>query len=124
MDTPPASRIVVIDVLRAVALIGIIITHAAMGFHAAPPPTANFMVFDQFDRVLGMAVGILADGKFFAIFSFLFGVSFSIQLESAARSNRQWAGRFAWRLAILFGIGALHQLIGLGHGGNLWTRAS
>jgi len=47
--------------------------------------------------------------KFFTIFSLLFGLSFFIQMDRAARRGQPFARRFAWRLALLFGIGLLHN---------------
>jgi uncharacterized protein len=48
----------------------------------------------------------LTTGKFFTIFSFLFGLSFYLQHERASTPTR----RFLWRLTILGLIGAVHTL--------------
>jgi uncharacterized protein len=53
---------------------------------------------------------LLVVGKFFTIFSLLFGLSFFIQMDRAVRRGTSFAGRFAWRLAVLFGIGLVHHL--------------
>ncbi len=88
MQTPstlpiPGDRIAVVDVLRAYALFGIIITHAATGFLAGQPPGPDFMLFTSFDRLVADLENLLTFGKFFTIFSFLFGLSFAIQLRNA-----------------------------------------
>lgn len=44
-------------------------------------------------------------GKFINIFAFLFGMSFFIQMDRAARKGIDFRGRFLWRMAILFVIG-------------------
>jgi uncharacterized protein len=49
-------------------------------------------------------------GKFFALFSFLFGISFYIQMDRAAGRGVDFRGRFAWRLLILLLIGYGHSL--------------
>jgi uncharacterized protein len=103
------SRITVVDVLRAVALFGIVIAHSEFEFLAGPPPTPAFGQVHEFDPLVAKLVDVFTNGKFFAIFSFLFGLSFSIQLENAARKGAAFAGRFAWRLAVLLLIGAVHQ---------------
>ena len=54
---------------------------------------------------------ILVESKFFSIFSFLFGLSFAIQLNNAEQKGTAFAGRFAWRLMVLFLIGMAHQLL-------------
>jgi uncharacterized protein len=104
------DRIAIVDILRAVALFGIIINHAALSFLAGPEPFPDFNEFGALDRIVSGAAELLTFGKFFAIFSFLFGLSFAIQLDSAARKGAAFSGRFAWRLTILFAIGFAHSI--------------
>jgi uncharacterized protein len=106
------SRIEVIDSLRGFALLGIIITHCANQYLAGPtPPSAGTLnLFSQFDTILGQVLGYLTFGKFFTIFSFLFGLSFAIQMDSASQMGRSFVGRTLWRLAILFFIGFIHSM--------------
>lgn len=49
-------------------------------------------------------------GKFFALFSFLFGLSFFLQLDRKDEKDNNFTGRFLWRLGLLFGIGYVHSL--------------
>lgn len=105
-----SERIVIVDVLRAFALFGIIVNHSAIAFLAGPQPKPNYIVFSAFDSFINEAVRLLTFGKFFAIFSFLFGLSFAIQLQSADRKGASFSGRFAWRLIILLLIGYVHGL--------------
>jgi uncharacterized protein len=109
-SAPASERIAVVDVLRAFALFGIIITHSAGGFLAGPPPMSDFMLHSGADRLVKDVADLLCFGKFFTIFAFLFGLSFAIQLDSARRKGRGFAGRFTWRLLLLLGIGFVHQL--------------
>jgi uncharacterized protein len=110
IDAPITDRIAIIDILRAIALFGIVINHASLSFLAGPEPDPLFNTFSSLDRITGDLTELLTFGKFFAIFSFLFGLSFAIQLDSAARRGSGFAGRFAWRLTILFAIGFVHNL--------------
>ena len=105
------ERIAVVDVLRAFALLGIVVTHAEMGFLAGPPPTADFMTFGALDSAVHYWVALLVESKFFSIFAFLFGLSFAIQLDRAGQKGRAFGGRFAWRLVLLFFIGMAHQAL-------------
>ena len=50
----------------------------------------------------------LAYGKFYSLFSLLFGIGFALQLDSAARDGDARLGRFKRRLAILLAIGLIH----------------
>src|SRR6185436_16749295 len=102
------ERIAVVDVLRAYSLFGIIITHAAVGFLAGPAPGPDFMLFGPLDRVVNKIDLLLTFGKFFTIFSFLFGLSFAIQLRNATEKGVGFSGRFTWRLAVLALIALVH----------------
>jgi uncharacterized protein len=102
------SRIAVVDVLRAFALFGIVITHAAMGFLSARPPRPGFMSFTPLDQTVEQLARLFFVGKFFTIFSFLFGLSFAIQLANAARKGESLSGRFTWRLVLLAIIALIH----------------
>lgn len=112
MSTQPAAgeRIAVIDVLRAFALLGIIIMHSVGSFLGGPTPAPRYNVFDDTDRWVGTLANLLVFGKFFSVFAFLFGLSFAIQMSSADRKDASFVGRFAWRLLLLLGIGLLHQM--------------
>ena len=112
MKSTTNNRIEVIDALRGFALLGIIITHCTNQYWAGPPaPSAGTLnLFSPFDKFLGEFLMYLTFGKFFTIFSFLFGLSFAIQMDSAAKVGRSFAGRTLWRLAILFLIGFIHSL--------------
>jgi uncharacterized protein len=107
-QAPISGRIAVVDVLRAVALFGIVVTHAGMGFLAGRPPRPDFMAFTPLDQGVGQIVMLFFNGKFFTIFSFLFGLSFAIQLNNAAQKGKAFSGRFAWRLILLAAIGLAH----------------
>ncbi len=108
--TSSSERIAVVDVLRAFALFGIIVNHASKSFLVGPSPDPQFLIFSSFDKLIDQLAVLLTFGKFFAIFSFLFGLSFAIQLESATRRASSFSGRFAWRLLILLAIGYVHGL--------------
>jgi uncharacterized protein len=102
------ERIVAVDVLRAFALFGIVITHAVDGFLAGQPPVADFMLFGPLDRAVTQLEHLLTFGKFYTIFSFLFGLSFAIQLRNATQKGVGFSGRFTWRLTVLALIGIVH----------------
>jgi uncharacterized protein len=110
MSASANDRIEVVDVLRAFALFGIMVTHSGMEFLVGPPPYENFGRVHSFDPVVQQVVSLLTTGKFFMIFSFLFGLSFAIQIDNAARKGKAFAGRFSWRLTVLFLIGCVHSV--------------
>jgi uncharacterized protein len=104
------ARIAVVDVLRAFALFGIVVTHSAGGFLAGRPPAPDFMTFGRLDELFSQLNSLFVFGKFYTIFSFLFGLSFAIQIRSAEAKGESFAGRFAWRLCVLALIALAHGL--------------
>ena len=104
-------RIEVIDVLRGFTLLGIILVHMTEQYYAGEPPEqyANFAAKGLADQIVSGFIGMFIQGKFYMIFSFLFGLSFYIQLSKSDRSA-SFVTRFFWRLLILFAIGFVHHL--------------
>lgn len=109
-QTATDERIQVIDSLRGFALIGIVIAHTAGQYIAGPTPPGYTITFGPLDEFVSNIGIYLTFGKFFTIFSFLFGLSFAIQMDSAAKQGRPFVARTLWRLVILFGIGFTHSL--------------
>ncbi len=113
MITRLNTRIDIVDALRGFSLAGIGIVHFMEQYLGAPPPffVGNYTQHHPVDGVLDFISFILICGKFFALFSFLFGLSFALQMERGeARTGSDFRLRFAWRLVILFSIGYLHHL--------------
>ena len=80
--------------------------------YLAGPPSQNFMegINSTPDFVISGIVQFFIIGKFFALFSILFGLSFFIQMDSAANKGQDFSMRFLWRAFLLFLIGYAHQL--------------
>jgi uncharacterized protein len=103
--TSAPLRNIPIDALRGFALLGIIIVNVpffAGPLAQMPKATVDLAAF-WFSTAFGM-------GKFFLIFSFLFGFGFSIMLGRTLEGEDQLRNRFFRRLAALFLIGALHAI--------------
>ena len=105
------NRITAIDSLRGFALAGVALVHMTEQYIAGPQPD-GFMegVNGLPDQILQGVISLFFTGKFFALFSILFGLSFSIQMASAEAKGEKFGGRFIWRAALLFVIGYVHQL--------------
>lgn len=110
-DSSINHRIEVIDVLRGFTLFGIILAHMVDQYYAGgfPESVTKDLVRSIPDTIAEAFVGIFVTGKFYMIFSFLFGLSFFIQFSKASGEQR-FVFRFTWRLIILFAIGMIHQL--------------
>jgi len=116
-----SDRIRLIDSLRGLSLAGIAMAHFGeqyLGF--MPPPGQPYNIHGTVDGVLEALSWIFVRGKGFGIFSFMFGLSFVLQMQHAERRRpgSDFRPRFAWRLLILFAIGWLH---GLAYSGDILT---
>lgn len=101
------KRITVIDALRGFALLGVILIHMLQHFgifSGIRPEEAQFPLLDNAIQWLSQNIIM---GRFINIFACLFGLSFFIQMDSAARRGVDFRKRFLWRMAILFAIGMI-----------------
>ena len=105
------KRIEIIDALRGFSLAGIVIVHIVEQYIGGPAPahlaeTANLGLPDT---IVSTFIEIFLRGKFFALFSLLFGLSFFIQFDNAAQKNEDYKLRYLWRIFLLFMIGYIHH---------------
>ena len=105
-SSPAPSREALPDRLRGISLLGIVVVNAAFlgisveGFtQASVDGTANL--------VAALLVVALAEGKFYLLFSFLFGYSASFILREGSAPDRR---RFRRRLLALFLFGVAHAV--------------
>lgn len=98
----PNSRIDVADVLRGIAIGGIVLIHFVehMNFYMFPEPSAT-------DTAVWNTVFFLLAGKMYAIFALLFGLSLYIQHDNQAQRGIDFRPRFVWRMVLLMGFGLL-----------------
>ena len=106
------GRMDIVDALRGFSLAGIVIVHMVENYIGAPAPEGALEAthLGVVDYVVDGFIFLLLRGKFFALFSFLFGLSFFIQMDNAHKKGIDFRLRFLWRLIILFVIGYLHSL--------------
>lgn len=111
-ETQKPERMTVVDALRGFSLAGIVIVHMVENYSGGPLPEGAMSGAEQgvIDQVVNFFCLLFLRGKFFALFSFLFGLSFYIQMDSGNRQNGHFGYRFAWRLLLLMVIGFVHHL--------------
>lgn len=102
----PSQRIHSIDAVRALALLGILLVHCHdfcnLSGPKIPPP-------GELDSFFNFIYNHLLVTRSFMVFSFLFGLSFFLQMDHAAARGQNFAGRFCWRLMLLAGFGVVHS---------------
>jgi uncharacterized protein len=109
------GRIHLVDALRGLSLLGIVVVHFMEQYlgNMPPPEQRSYAMHGVVDQVLEGLGLVFIRGKGFALFSFMFGLSFALQMQRKqgrdAQRDPRW--RFAWRLLVLFGIGAVHSLL-------------
>nr|WP_084738916.1 DUF418 domain-containing protein [Stenotrophomonas bentonitica] len=106
------DRIEVIDILRGVALLGILL----MNMEALSGPLdLAFTGIDPhwtgLDYWVDAAVYVLVQGKFFTLFSLLFGAGFAIMAQRAEAARRDLTPFYLRRSAGLLLIGLCHALL-------------
>ncbi len=108
----PAERIVALDVLRGFALLGILLMNIE-GF--VGPLDAAMSGLDPalrgVDRIVDALVYVLVQGKFYTLFSLLFGMGFAVMAQRAETARGSFTGFFLRRSAALLLIGLLHALL-------------
>jgi uncharacterized protein len=95
------------DALRGFALVGICVVNLPWLASSPPAPPGGPSVLDGAARLL---VAALFEGKFFVLFSLLFGFGFQRQLERV-RAGAAAPRSYARRLSGLFVLGALHAAL-------------
>jgi uncharacterized protein len=106
------ARLTDVDALRGFALLGILVVNAtyfASAFHGSGVPDPAFS--SPADQAVGWLVAWLFESKFYLLFSFLFGYSFTLLRRSAVRRGDAFRAAFLRRLAALFLIGAGHAVL-------------
>ncbi|MFQ9315099.1 DUF418 domain-containing protein [Dysgonomonas mossii] len=105
------NRIEIADVLRGFAVMGITLIHFIERFslYSFPEETSNFMMFT--DRIIWDSIFFTFSGKAYCIFALLFGFSFFIQDNSQKEKGKDFRGRFAWRLVLLFFIACINSTL-------------
>ncbi len=110
MTSPTTERIPALDVLRGVAVAGILCANVLVffGLFVLPPDRAAALLSVARDTVALFLEKVFVDGKFYSVFSLLFGIGFGLQLT---RGGAAAVPRFKRRLRILLAIGAIHAFL-------------
>ena len=106
-----SERIEIIDILRGLAVGGILIGNMQWlsGYGMMPPAMAEGA--PMIDKVVTFLVHFFIEGKFYSIFSFLFGFGFALQIARATERGDTKATLFKRRLFWLLVIGLIHAYV-------------
>ncbi len=106
------ERLSVLDVLRGVAILGILLGNMVVfsGYVFLSPAERAALPLGDANSVAMFLVHVLVDGKFYSLFSLLFGFGFALQLRRAQAKGNDFAALYRRRLLALFLIGLLHAV--------------
>lgn len=107
-----SERIVFIDVLRGMALFGILAANMR-AFFAPLDAYGNIGVLfpHRADVLAQVFIDTFIQGKFITIFSFLFGMGFAIQMSRAEARGARFMGFYPRRLLALALFGLIHGIL-------------
>lgn len=110
--TQDAERSESIDILRGIAILGILLVNVQFFF---APMTLLLAGEDWWtgplDRLATALVHFFAQGKFYTMFSFLFGLGMALQMERAEARGRSFVPFFARRMSWLLLLGTAHAFL-------------
>ena len=106
----PNTRIDVADILRGIAIGGIVLIHfiEQLNFYIFPEPSSELMA--KVNECVWDSTFFLLAGKMYAIFSMLFGLSLFIQHDNQAQLGVDFRPRFVWRMVLLMLFGLFDLL--------------
>jgi len=109
---PVKDRLIHLDVLRGFALLGILLVN----FEWFLRPMQAIMLGAEpglglADQITDAIITTLGEGKFYPLFSMLFGAGFALMAERAMSRAAAFWGVYLRRLLVLMGIGLIHTLL-------------
>lgn len=112
MPVRKKERFAILDILRGFALVGIAVANFPEFalFTFLKPDAVAAMPTAWADRWVRFLQYVFVDGKFYTIFSLLFGIGFSIIISNAMRRGASGFRIFYRRMAILLGFGFVHLM--------------
>ncbi|MBN2548818.1 MAG: DUF418 domain-containing protein [Anaerolineales bacterium] len=105
------ERIDVIDITRGFALLGILLVNMET---FRRPVYAYMSGLNQpagLDKLAAWLIAFFAEGKFFSLFSFLFGLGLYLLMERVEGRGGRFVPLYLRRMAVLLGFGLLHGFL-------------
>lgn len=107
-----SERVTLLDALRGFALCGVFVSNSVSWFSGRvmmPREQAQALAAPLLETVTTGLYQFFVNQKFVTLFSFLFGLGFSIQLARAEARGSSIVRLYARRLLVLLAIGLTHQ---------------
>jgi uncharacterized protein len=102
----PDERIPLVDVLRGVAILGVLVAYTMWNLGTPPADT-----WTAAERFVDKTLGILVDAKFVTMFAFLFGAGSAQQWRRIEARGKNPVGVHARRMLFLLAVGVTHAVL-------------
>ena len=104
------QRLVAMDILRGLALIGILLMNIEWFNRAISSLGSQDTSLSGLDHAVGWLIRCFVEGKFYTLFSLLFGMGFAVMLIRAKEAERPFGAWFSRRMIALIVFGLLHMI--------------
>jgi uncharacterized protein len=110
---PQKERILYLDILRGIAILFIFLANIKIlsGTNFMSDAQRLSMNTATLDHVLRVLDFLLVDGKFYSVFSILFGIGFAVQYQRMKKDDRVFVPFFMKRMTGLLLIGGIHLFL-------------
>lgn len=105
------ERMVSLDAIRGVALFGILIVNITYFANPVSDPFNHAIPASVPETATAWLIAFFAQGKFYPLFSLLFGLGFAMQIERASSARRAFVPVYLRRLLVLLIIGIAHGIL-------------
>jgi uncharacterized protein len=106
------ERVQIVDILRGFALFGILLVN--MAYFSQPFQTAVFPIdpgTPWYDKAAAWLVKFLGEGKFYTLFSMLFGLGLTLLMSRIEARGGRFVPLYLRRLLVLLGFGLVHAFL-------------
>jgi uncharacterized protein len=108
-----AERLPLLDALRGFAVLGILVANIILfsGYFFLSESARAALPSARADAIAETAMHLVVEGKFYSLFSLLFGLGFAVLLVRSEAAGRDFPAFFRRRLWILLGFGLAHAYL-------------
>jgi uncharacterized protein len=105
-----SERIDAIDILRGLALVGILLMNIEWFNRAISSVGNQDISLTGLDHAVAWLIRCFVEGKFYTLFALLFGMGFAVMLIRAKAAKRPFVAWFSRRMLVLMVFGFLHMV--------------
>jgi uncharacterized protein len=113
VPVPNKERIQYLDILRGIAILFILVANIRIlsGEYFIPEVQKAAMKTASLDYIMEILAFIFVDGKFYSVFSILFGIGFAVQYQRMMKDDKVFVPFFRKRMLGLLIIGSVHLFL-------------